>query len=261
MPGSSVADPKFAAGATMRVAILADTHGNLLALEAVVADLRGQAPDLVVNLGDLVTGPFDPAGSADTQIALGCPTLTGNHERNLIAGDDSSSSVAFARPLLSAAHMAWIRSLPATLQLADGDIFACHGSPAGGDLEYLLENVTSGRAVLASEDAIRPRLKGIGPASLVLCGHTHVPRLVQVGAVMVVNPGSIGMPAYTDDGPVPHAIETGSPHARYAVATRGPGGAWSVDLRAVVYDWDRASLQAHRNGSPILARRTLTGRA
>lgn len=245
----------------MRVAILADTHGNLLALEAVLADVRRQAPDLMINLGDMVTGAFDPLGSADAQMTLGCPTLAGNHERNLVAGDDSSSSVAFARPLLSPAHMTWIRSLPTSLQLADNDIFACHGSPAGGDLEYLLEDVSSGRAVLASEEAIRPRLKGIGPASLVLCGHTHVPRVVQVGAVTVVNPGSIGMPAYADDGIVPHAIETGSPHARYAVATRGQDGTWSVDLCAIAYDWDRAALQAHRNGSPILARRTSTGRA
>jgi len=72
----------------MRVAVLADAHGNLLALEAVLADLRGQAPDLVVNLGDLFTGPFDPMGSADAQIALGCPTLAGNHgNRGSFAGN------------------------------------------------------------------------------------------------------------------------------------------------------------------------------
>ncbi|MGX9964576.1 metallophosphoesterase family protein [Roseomonas sp. F4] len=244
----------------MRVAIIADTHGNLLALEAVLADVRAQAPDLVVNLGDLFTGPFDPAGSADAQIALGCPTLAGNHERDLLEGNDASGSVAFARPRLSAAHMEWVRRLPKTLRLADDDVFACHGSPAGGDLDYLLDDVDSGRAVLAPEDVIRPRLAGIGPARLVLCGHTHMPRIVQIGAVTVVNPGSIGMPAYTDDNPVPHAIETGAPHARYAVATRGPGGRWSADLRAVAYDWDRAARQALENGKPAVARWTATGR-
>lgn len=244
----------------MRIAVLADAHGNLLALEAVLADLRAQAPDLVVNLGDLFTGPFDPPGSADAQIALGCPTLAGNHERNLLEGDDASRSVAFARPLLSAAHMAWTRSLPKTLRLAGDEVFACHGSPAGGDLDYLLEDVGGGRAVLAHDDAIRPRLAGIGSARLVLCGHTHMPRVVQVGAVTVVNPGSIGMPAYTDDNPVRHVIETGSPHARYAMATRRPGGTWSVDLRTVVYDWDRAAQQAQKNGMPGVARWTSTGR-
>jgi predicted phosphodiesterase len=244
----------------MRIAVLADAHGNLLAFQAVLADLHTQAPDLVVNLGDLATGPFDPVGSADAQIALGCPTLAGNHERNLLEGDDASGSVAFARPLLSAAHMAWIETLPATLRLVDDEVFACHGSPAGGDLDYLLDDVGSGRAILASDDAIRPRLAGIGFARLVLCGHTHVPRVVRVGDVTVVNPGSIGMPAYTDNNPVPHAIETGAPHARYAVVTREPGGAWSAELRAVACDWDRAAQQARMNGKLGVARWTATGR-
>lgn len=246
----------------MRVAILADAHGNLLALEAVLADLRAQAaPDLIVNLGDLFTGPFDPAGSADVQIALGCPTLAGNHERNLLEGDDTSPSVAFARPRLSAAHLDWIKALPKTLRLMDGEVFACHGSPAGGDLDYLLEDVEGGRPVLASENAIRPRLAGIGPVRLVLCGHTHMPRVVQVGGVLVVNPGSIGMPAYTDDNPVPHAIETGTPHARYAVITRRAGGQWSAELHAVAYDWGQAAQQARANGKPAVAHWTATGRA
>ncbi|SFU39305.1 Predicted phosphodiesterase [Methylobacterium sp. 174MFSha1.1] len=244
----------------MRIAVLADTHGNLVALEAILADLRTQAPDLIINLGDLFTGPFDPAGSADVQIGLGCPTLAGNHERNLLEGDDTSKSVAFARPLLSSTHMAWISQLPVTLRLASDDVFACHGSPAGGDLDYLLEDVSSGRPVLAADDAIRSRLAGAGPASLVLCGHTHMQRVVQVGHVTVVNPGSVGMPAYTDDRPIPHAIETGSPHARYAVVTRKMGGAWSADLRSVAYDWDRAAQQARVNGSSSVARWTLTGR-
>jgi len=184
-----------------------------------------------------------------------------NHERNLLEGDDTSSSVAFARPRLSAAHLDWIKGLPGTLQVMNGEVFACHGSPAGGDLDYLLEDVESGRPILAYEDAIRPRLAGIGPARLVLCGHTHMPRVVQVGDVLVVNPGSIGMPAYTDDNPVPHAMETGAPHARYAVVTRRPGGIWSAELRAVAYDWDRAAQQAQANGTPAVARWTASGRA
>ncbi len=173
----------------MRIAVLADAHGNLPALQAVLADLHTASPDLVVNLGDLTTGPFDPAGSADVQMALDCPPVAGNHERNLLEGDDSSPFVAFARRLLSAADLQWIGSLPESLQLADGDVFACHGSPAGGDLDHLLEDVSSGRPVLAPEDAIRPRLHGSDPATLVLCGHTHMPRVVQIGPVLLVKPG------------------------------------------------------------------------
>lgn len=147
------------------------------------------------------------------------------------------------------------------LRLADGHVFACHGSPASGDLNYLLEDVSPGRPVLAPEDAIRPHLQGSDPATPILCGHTHVPRVVQIGPVLAVNPGSVGMPAYTDDGAIPHAIGTGAPHDRYAVVTRGPGGTWSAELRAVAHDWNRTARQAAANGPPAVACWTATGRA
>jgi hypothetical protein len=96
----------------MRIAALADADGNLLALHAVLADLRAAAHGLVVNLGDVATGPIDPAGSADIQMALGWPTVAGNHERDLLEGNDASPSVAFARPLLLEAHLQWIGTMP-----------------------------------------------------------------------------------------------------------------------------------------------------
>jgi predicted phosphodiesterase len=242
----------------MRIAALADTHGNLLALEAVLDDLRAASPDLVVNLGDLVSGPFDPAGAADAQMALEGLTLAGNHERQVLHGGGPSD--IFARGCLTAAHRGWIAGLPATLSLLGGEVFACHGSPAGGDLEYLLEDVSGGRACLDAEEAILPRLAGIGAARLVLCAHTHMARAVAVGGVLVVNPGSVGMPAYRDTMPVPHVMEAGSPHARYALLTRGPLG-WAAELRAVPYDWEAAARQAEANGRPATAHAARTGRA
>jgi hypothetical protein len=146
-----------------------------------------------------------------------------------------------------------------TLQLADGAVFACHGSPAGGDVEYLLEDVAGGRAVLAPEMTISARLVGIGDASVVLCGHSHVPRIVRAGSVLVVNPGSVGWAAYNDTQPSPHAVEVGSPHARYAIVTRTAAG-WSSELRGVPYDWEAAALQAGRHGRPDIAYAVRTGR-
>lgn len=99
------------------------------------------------------------------------------------------------------------------------------------------------------------------PASSCAAIRTCPAWCMQVGGVLVVNPGSIGMAAYTDDGAVPHAIETGTPHARYAVMTRELGNTWSVDLRAVVYSWHRAAQQAATNGRLAVARWTSTGRA
>ena len=245
----------------MRIAVIADVHGNRVALEAVLAHLATAAPDLIVNLGDLVSGPFDPAGSADVQMALGCPTLAGNHERQLLEGATGASD-AFARPLLSNAHLDWIAGLPATLTLMDGDIFACHGSPAGGDNEYLLDDVRDGRLVLDSNDAIAARLAGIGEASLVLCGHSHTPRIVSVDVggrlVMVVNPGSVGQPGYRDEVP-PHVVEAGTPHARYAIIEKLAAG-WAAELRAVPYNYEVAALQAEAAGRPAVAHVVRTGR-
>ena len=242
----------------MKIGIIADAHGNLAALEAVVDALTAVGPDIVVNLGDLVSGPFDPAGSADIQMRSGYLTIAGNHERQLQNAGEGAFDV-LARPLLTHEHWAWIKGLPATLTLCEGDVFACHGSPAGGDLEYLLEDVSSGRAMLDADAAIRPRMDGIGSASLVLCGHTHTPRIVAVDGVLVVNPGSVGMPCYRDRGAVAHVMETGSPLARYAIAERGKAG-WAAELHGVPYDYEVAAQQAEAFGFPAFAHSARTGR-
>jgi predicted phosphodiesterase len=230
----------------MRIAVIADVHGNLIALEAVLAHLRDVAPDLVVNLGDLVSGPFDPRGSAEAQMALACPTVAGNHEREVLDGGTGAFD-AFARPLLSTSHLDWLQDLPSTLSLVGGEVFACHGSPSGGDLEYLLEDISTGQARLDAADAIEQRLNGIGQAKVVLCGHTHMPRMASIGGILVVNSGSVGLPGYRDTNPVPHVMQVGVPHARYAVITRGNGG-WAAELRAVPYDYEAAARQAKRHG-------------
>ncbi len=241
----------------MRIAVIADVHGNRIALEAVLAHLRAAAPDLLVNLGDLVSGPFDPAGSADLQMALGCPTVAGNHERQVLEGGTGPSD-AIARAHLSEAHLAWMRGLPRTLRLGGGEVFACHGSPRGGDLEYLLEDVSAGHPRLDTAEAILARLEGIGGARVVLCGHTHLARMLRIGDVLVVNPGSVGLPGYRAVEPVPHVMEAGMPHARYAIVERH-GGAWGAELRAVPYDHEAAARQAEGHGRPQAAHVVRTG--
>lgn len=96
---------------------------------------------------------------------------------------------------------------------------------------------------------------------VVLCGHSHVPRAMAVPAgPLVVNPGSVGMPAYTADTPRPHAMEAGAPHARYAILSR-VGDAWSVMHIAVPYPWDVAAATARVNGRPEWARWLASGLA
>jgi hypothetical protein len=99
-----------------------------------------------------------------------------------------------------------------------------------------------------------------GAAPLILAGHDHLQRTVRLPAGrLVVNPGSVGLPAYTDDTPHPHAMEAGTPHARYAILHSSPEG-WQVEHVRLDYDWDAAARTADRNRSPDWAHWLRTGR-
>lgn len=243
----------------MRIAAISDVHGNLPALEAVLADIARCGADVTVNLGDIVSGPLWPAETAERLIALDLPTIRGNHERQLLtqSRERMSATDAHTDALLAPAQRAWLLGLPVDRWLAP-DVYCCHGTPAS-DLEYWLETVTPGFARggapgirMASADEARARLgaQAGGPATLVLCGHTHVPRtLCLAPGVQVLNPGSVGLQAYDDAHPYPHVVENGSPHARWALAERR-GAQWQVEFHAVAYDWEAAARQAGANGRP-----------
>jgi len=219
----------------MKLAIVSDIHGNLPALEAVIAAIARAGVDRVVNLGDIASGPLWPRETVQRLMALGWPTIRGNHERQVLAlpRERMSAADAFAADALGAAERAWLAALPATLDLGGG-VWCCHGTP-DDDLTYFLETVTpdldrhgSPGIRTATDAEVRARL-GARRDAVVLCGHTHTPRLARVvhdggGATLVVNPGSVGVPAYDDDHPHAHRVETGSPHARCpsAVNRRAP---------------------------------------
>lgn len=237
----------------MRWAVLSDIHGNLPALQAVLAEVAAEGIEQVVQLGDALSGPLWPAETADWLMALGWPAIAGNHERQLLTlpPERQGASDAHAATRLNDLHRAWLRALPATRWLTS-EIFCCHGTPTS-DLVYFLETVTPdcgqhGHAGLRPADAaeLAQRL-GELRAPVVLCGHSHVPRIVSVDGCLVVNPGSVGLPAYDDEHPFMHRAETGSPHARWAVIEKGEHG-YRAALRATPYDHEQAAAQAERHG-------------
>lgn len=213
--------------------------------------------DAVVNLGDHLSGPLWPEETVHFLMRQDWIQISGNHDRQLIRQDPGAHgpSDRYAFNLLHETEKEWLRSLPASLRM-DGSVFLFHGTPFS-DSEYLLETIEHGRTRLASHGEIRGRL---GPArsSVMLCGHTHVQRVVDMGdSVMIVNPGSVGLPAYEDDSPEPHVVETGSPHARYALLKYDRG--WTVELIMVPYDFHKAADQALKNGRPDWATALQTG--
>ncbi|MEU4689324.1 metallophosphoesterase family protein [Actinoplanes sp. NPDC023714] len=245
----------------MRIAVLSDVHGNLPALDAVLAAIEEDGVDLTVNLGDLLSGYVRPAATADRLIAAGLATVAGNHERQLLTLPPERQGMAdrVTGELITDRHRRWLASLPATLS-PRADILAFHGTPQD-DLQYLLHTVDPrGGARDATEDEVRERLGDIRRYALLLCGHTHLPgsRRLPDGP-LIVNPGSAGWPAYADDAPFPHVMEAGTPHARYAVVDDA-SGTWEVDFRQVAYDWEQAAALAEGFGRPDVAGALRTGR-
>ncbi|MBN1939900.1 MAG: metallophosphoesterase family protein [Candidatus Aminicenantes bacterium] len=238
----------------MRLAVVSDIHGNLPALEAVAADIRRRGVDRVLNLGDNLSGPLLPLETARFLMAEDWLTLAGNHERQILTQGSGRwcASDEYAHSRLTDAEFQWLRSLPALLRPFP-DVVACHGTPAHDD-RYFLETVERGRIRPASPAEIEDRL-GNESAPLLLCGHTHTPRAIRTSrGQLIVNPGSVGLPAYEDEFPEPHVVETGSPDARYAIAEKS-NDEWIASLISVPYifnpmaelaksrgrlDWERA---------------------
>lgn len=243
-----------------RFAVIADVHGNRLALDAVLADIAGRGVRQIVNLGDHLLGPLDPVGTAERLIPLGLPSIRGNCDRLLFESGTiapADTTLADNRAHLSESHRDWLAAMPQTLSF--GDVLLCHGTPWADDV-YLLEEITPQGARLKSADEVAPILHGLS-ARLILCGHSHLAQSFRMpDGVQVVNPGSVGLPAYTGDSPFPHAIESGSPHARYATIVRA-GSDWQVEHHLVTYDWQTAAQTAERNGRSDWARWLHTGRA
>ncbi len=218
----------------MRIALVSDIHGNLPALEAVVADLQRRGADIVVNLGDCVSGPLMPRETAQYLMAQSWTHLAGNHERQVL--DESvarGTSDEFAYSQLSARELDWLAGLRPSSSLAE-DIFLCHGTP-GSDRAYLLETVEAAGARAARPREIEERLAPVA-AALVACGHSHVPRSVRTArGQLIVNPGSVGLPGFVARKPFAHVVQNGSPDARYALVERR-AGVWTSSLIAVPYD-------------------------
>lgn len=243
----------------MRFAAIADVHGNYLALDAVLADIRDQGVAAIVNLGDMASGPLDARRTMDVLMPLDAVHVLGNHDRCLIDRPPEKMG-SWDRPAyqqLDARHLDWLRHVPNTAVFRD-QVFLCHATPAD-DETYWLDRVTpEGAVTLAPLPAIERAAAGISQ-SLTLCGHTHIARAVQLSdGRLVVNPGSVGLPGFRTRRPYPHVVEAGTPAARYAIFELRDGR-WQIEFRHVPYDHEAMAALARQNGQPELASVLATG--
>ena len=243
----------------MRFAAIADVHGNYLALEAVVADIRAQGIDDIVNLGDMASGPLDARRTVDALMALEAVHVLGNHDRYLIDRPPEKMG-SWDRPAhaqLEPDQLDWLRAVPPKLVFRD-QVLLCHATPDSDEVYWLETVLPDGTVRMSSLEAIEKAAEGIAQR-LILCGHSHIARAVRLAdGRMVVNPGSVGSPGYRDVHPFPHVVEAGTPDARYAILEL-VDGAWRATVRHVPYDHDAMAALARRNGQPELASALATG--
>ena len=244
----------------MRIALVSDIHGNLPALEAVVADIQRRGADEIVCLGDNISGPLLPRETAQYLMASGWTILAGNHERQVLAYESGKGgqSDGYAYSQLTSVEFAWLRSLQPQLML-NAEVILCHGTPRS-DCEHLLESVRDGRLSVASLAEITERIGDV-LAPVVACGHSHVPRSVRLpSGSLCVNPGSVGVQAYTDDHPEYYVMELGTPDAHYAVIAKTKSG-WTYESYAVPYDHESMAKLAKARGRLDWERALLSGYA
>ncbi|MDH2445022.1 metallophosphoesterase family protein [Amnibacterium sp. CER49] len=179
-----------------RVAVLADVHGVLPALDAVLAEPDVQGADRIVVCGDSASGP-QPREVLDRLAGLGdrAVLVRGNADRELVdlvdgrPVDVPDPIVPWAAGVLEPRHVALLRSLPhpVVLEVAGfGPVLLCHGSPRADD-EVLLVDTRPARWAEAFADVPEAVRTVVG-------GHTHMPFVRLVDGRLVVVPGSVGMP-------------------------------------------------------------------
>ena len=231
----------------MRIAVLGDIHGNAPALRAVLDDMARLEPDVIADLGDVASGPLWPAETLALVRDLDAVRVRGNHDRGIADTPraEMDATDAFAADRIAPDDIAWLGALPATATIG-GDVFLCHGTPTSDSTYWLEESSDDGIVRPRPREGVARDAEGIA-AGLMLCGHSHVPRLVRLDdGRLILNPGSVGRPGF-GGAASRHRIETGHPFASYAWAERAKA-TWTVTFRCVPYDHAAAADRAAENG-------------
>lgn len=218
----------------MQIALIADIHGNLAALEAVLAEIERAGVEEIVCLGDVAaTGP-QPREVLARVRELGCPMVMGNADAELFAPDPppepGSDQARFAEmdrwaaAQLSSEELAFVRSFQPTISIPlapDGELLCVHGSPRGFNDVI---TATTPEAELAP-------LLGDRPATIIAGGHTHFPMLRRYREKVLINPGSVGL-AYAQRSDGSFIVPAVAEYATLTVVN----GRQEVSFHQVAYD-------------------------
>jgi predicted phosphodiesterase len=225
-----------------KIAVLADIHGNLAALHAIIADIDAWAPDLVIVAGDTVNrGPLSRS-CLDLVLRMVAERswllLRGNHERYVLSYEHERAHIPRSGPhyelsrIIAWTHaqvadqIATIAALPEQLRLEldAGPLVVYHAST---------RHDRDGLTHRSSDAELR---RQIDPTAAIFCaGHTHVPFVRRLDATLVVNVGAVGLPF------------DGDRRAAYARLTRRRQG-WSATIMRLPYDLEATERAFHESG-------------
>jgi len=220
----------------MRIAVLSDIHGNLLGLDACLADLASQGgAEAIVAAGDLCLDGPKPKKVLQRLEEIGAACVRGNTDRYIAEDRDESfepaerAQIAWTRREIGERWLSWMQALPFALRIGDDDnqLLIVHANPSSDD-EHLWPD--------ADETELR-RLIGEETATAIAFGHLHLPYVRIWRGKLLVNVASAGLP------------KDGDPRACYAILTEREGG-WQVKHRRVAFDTKRVATQLAACGIP-----------
>ena len=230
----------------MRLALIADLHGNLAALDRVLADLNREGVNEVVCLGDVAVGP-QPAETIERLRRLGCPTIMGNWDACMV-GDEPKVDGELAEMLvdacrwstdqLSAPQLDYLRGFQETIEVRLDDettLLTFHGSPRSFDDEIF---------ATTPDDELERMLAG-HDAAVYAGGHTHFQLFRRFGESVVLNPGSVGQPFRRRR----EGVMRISPWAEYCLIGR-EDGRLTVELRRTPIDVNQLMRTMLASGMP-----------
>lgn len=222
----------------MRLAVIADIHGNAVALDAALADI--EQVDALVCLGDVAEGGPQPVECVERLREVGCPVVLGNTDEWLVdIVTDGVDPVRVAQgrwtvQQLGDERIAFLQSLRASFQV--GDVLCFHGSPRSN--EELLQPTTP-------DEEFEERLAG-ADARVLTGGHIHLQWTRRFRGSLFFNPGSVGMANDFKRAARDRGFDR---YAEYAVVSLD-GDRLSLDLRRVPYDVDRVAAACRQSGMP-----------
>jgi putative phosphoesterase len=223
----------------MRIAILSDIHGNLIGLDACLADLQHQGgADVIVAAGDLCMDGPRPKKVLQRLSEIGAQCLRGNTDRYIAAADETEltgsddrdrAQAIWQRKEIGEKWVQWLRELPFSLRFGDpqNQLLIVHANPSTDD----------GHLWPDADDATLERYIGDEPAAAIAFGHLHIPYVRGWRGKMLVNVSSAGLP------------KDGDPRAAYALLIERPGG-WEAKHRRVAFDVKKVATQLADSGIP-----------